>query len=129
MKLFPMHPTDAARGFRPLPWSVVAGWAKQIQTNHGQSVQRLMERGGLSVLELWMAAHNLRDDGNWEVRTVRAEKWFHNLQHERVVELEELAELAWGIIANANGGDWDKANTDWREAAERWRDRYHDGKE
>jgi len=31
-------------------------------------------------------------------------------------------ELAWGIIANAYGGDWDKASPDWKEAAEKWRD-------
>jgi len=44
----------------------------------------------------------------------------------------DLLELAWGIIANA--GDWlvvadgtpcsQRAQT-WREAAARWRDRYH----
>ena len=31
-----------------------------------------------------------------------------------------LAELAWGLIANAYGGDWGLAPTVWREAAERW---------
>ena len=41
-----------------------------------------------------------------------------------VAELEPLAEIAWGIIANANGGDWDTAHADWRAAAMRWRDRY-----
>ena len=34
----------------------------------------------------------------------------------------EALELAWGLIANAYGGDWDSAPTDWKEAAERWRD-------
>ncbi len=38
--------------------------------------------------------------------------------------LDDLLEVAWGIIANANGGDWDKATPEWKEAAERWRDRY-----
>ena len=33
-------------------------------------------------------------------------------------------ELAWGVIANAYGGDWGKASADWREAAERWRDEH-----
>lgn len=33
-------------------------------------------------------------------------------------------EEAWGIIANAHGGDWSKASAEWREAAERWRDEY-----
>lgn len=34
-------------------------------------------------------------------------------------------EIAWGIIANAFGGDWSKASADWRGAAERWRDEWH----
>ena len=39
----------------------------------------------------------------------------------------DLAETAWGIIANAYGGDWGKASeaSGWKKAAERWRDRYH----
>lgn len=37
----------------------------------------------------------------------------------------DLAEAAWGIIANAYGGNWDLATPDWRDAAERWREEYH----
>lgn len=37
-----------------------------------------------------------------------------------------LLEIAWGIIANAGGGDWNKETPEWRGAAERWRDRYFD---
>jgi len=39
---------------------------------------------------------------------------------------DELLEWAWGIIANAHGGDWEKASEDWRGAAEKWRDEYHE---
>jgi hypothetical protein len=39
-----------------------------------------------------------------------------------VVRLMDSLELAWGIIANAHGGDWSEASPEWREAAERWRD-------
>lgn len=40
---------------------------------------------------------------------------------------DELLEAAWGIIANAYGGDWDKAqHPTWKQAAERWRDSYHE---
>ena len=39
--------------------------------------------------------------------------------------LERELELAWGIIANAGGGDWTKEPPQWREAAAKWRDRYH----
>jgi len=37
----------------------------------------------------------------------------------------DLNEIAWGIIANVSGGDWSKQSAEWREAAERWRDKYH----
>lgn len=39
-------------------------------------------------------------------------------------ELAEMLELAWGIIANAHGGDWLTASPEWKEAAGRWRDRF-----
>jgi histidine triad (HIT) family protein len=38
---------------------------------------------------------------------------------------DDLLEMAWVIIANANEGNWDNAHPDWRKAAERWRDDYH----
>lgn len=40
-----------------------------------------------------------------------------------VGDVDDLHEAAWGIIAAA----WQEAEriTDWTEAAERWRDRYH----
>ena len=37
----------------------------------------------------------------------------------------DLLQIAWGIIANASGGDWDKETLEWKAAAERWRDKYH----
>jgi hypothetical protein len=39
-------------------------------------------------------------------------------------ESDDLLELAWAIIANAGGGDWDKESEEWRNAAAKWRDRY-----
>ncbi len=39
-------------------------------------------------------------------------------------KLSEELELAWGIIANVHGGDWDKESKEWQDAAIRWRDRY-----
>lgn len=35
-----------------------------------------------------------------------------------------LLDEAWGIIANAGGGDWTKESEEWQRAAERWRARY-----
>jgi hypothetical protein len=31
-------------------------------------------------------------------------------------------ELAWGLIANAGEGNWDRETPEWKAAAERWRD-------
>jgi hypothetical protein len=36
----------------------------------------------------------------------------------------EALELAWGLIANAYGGNWKLASPEWRGAAERWRDEH-----
>lgn len=40
-------------------------------------------------------------------------------------DLRDLAEAAWGLIANAGGGDWKREAPEWQEAAARWRARYH----
>lgn len=37
-------------------------------------------------------------------------------------ELFNALELAWGLIANASGGDWTKESREWQDAAARWRD-------
>lgn len=42
----------------------------------------------------------------------------------REIKVENSMELAWGIIANAYGGDWENATPEWKEAAERWRDEH-----
>ena len=36
---------------REIPWSLIAPHEKQAQANHGQSLKRLAERGGLSAAE------------------------------------------------------------------------------
>lgn len=41
---------------------------------------------------------------------------------------DDLLYVAWGLIANACGGNWDEADRlspGWKAAAERWRDRWH----
>lgn len=39
---------------------------------------------------------------------------------------EDLPKAAWGIIANAGEGNWERESEEWREAAARWRDAYHE---
>jgi len=41
---------------------------------------------------------------------------------EKFNNLVDSIELAWGIIANSYGGDWDLASPEWKRAAENWRD-------
>lgn len=41
---------------------------------------------------------------------------------ERNAKLECCVDAAWGIIANAGGGDWNTQTPEWKEAAESWRD-------
>lgn len=40
----------------------------------------------------------------------------------KVQELGHCAEIAWGIIANVNEGNWSAQSKDWIKAAKRWRD-------
>lgn len=50
-----------------------------------------------------------------------------NLCHEAADEIiakDDLLEMAWTIIANAHGGNWELGNDDWIEAAVKWRKSY-----
>lgn len=42
--------------------------------------------------------------------------------------MRDELEMAWTIIANAGGGDWQKESAEWQEVAAKWRDRYHAAK-
>jgi hypothetical protein len=44
-----------------------------------------------------------------------------------VANADDELEAAWGIIANAGGGDWTTQSAEWRDAATRWRDRVMPG--
>ncbi len=43
---------------RCVPFELVKLHERQCLTNHGQSVERLKERGGLSLTEMWYVLHN-----------------------------------------------------------------------
>ena len=51
--------------------------------------------------------------------------WLYGLSPTQNPSPLDMCETAWGIIANAHGGNWEDASSEWREAAERWRDTYH----
>lgn len=41
------------------------------------------------------------------------------------VDKDDLLYEAWGVIANACNGNWDLERPEWKEAAVRWRDKWH----
>jgi len=43
-----------------IPWSVVAPHAARAQYNHGQTLERLNERGGCSPNEIYCIVHHLK---------------------------------------------------------------------
>ncbi len=49
------------------------------------------------------------------------------MNFDEIERLRESEELAWGLIANAYGGDWDLASeaSGWKVAVIRWRDAYY----
>ncbi len=49
------------------------------------------------------------------------------MSFDEIERLRKSEELAWGLIANAYGGNWDLASeaSGWEAAAIRWRDAYH----
>jgi hypothetical protein len=47
-----------------------------------------------------------------------------NLTRQQLAEARDSEELAWGVIANAGGGDWKRETEEWQGATARWRDRY-----
>lgn len=59
---------------------------------------------------------------NGRTRFAGQEAFIDELLLGEIYQLRADMEVAWGIIANAFGGDWDLAQKGWKEAAERWRD-------
>lgn len=43
---------------------------------------------------------------------------------EREKQMLDALEMAWGVIANAGGGDWETQSVEWQEVAARWRDEH-----
>lgn len=49
---------------------------------------------------------------NWAIRRRNARRYAER----------EAINLAWGIIANVDGGNWTRQSKEWQRAAMKWRD-------
>lgn len=43
-----------------------------------------------------------------------------------ITKLRDAGEVLWAVLANVSGGDWSKQPQDWRDAAAKARDRFHE---
>jgi len=42
-----------------IPWELADKWRARIERNHNTTLEDLAKRGGLTPVELWLAAHDL----------------------------------------------------------------------
>lgn len=68
-----------------VPWEFMAPHESQCQKNHGQSLKRIAERGGLGPSEAWAVVNGIR---YYEIKDEHAKKWF---------ELAERVNRKWSI--------------------------------
>lgn len=71
-----MFPILQDKVIRAIPWEAVAGHARQADANHGQTLNRLAERGGLSPCEA--------------VAVIEDRKWQHMDQASARIKLMQL---------------------------------------
>jgi len=87
-----------------------------------KNLQEKSEKCGILLTDLKDVYQAAIDD--WYVKQdetfLLPEQWAFNKVNRYINQLE----MAWGVIANAGRGDWDKESTEWQEAAKRWRDDY-----
>ena len=82
MRFFPIMKSDL---FRAVPWFLMELHKKQADTNHGQTLERLAERGGLCPSE----ALAVLEDRSWtSIETPLADVMLLKLVQERYIGLE-----------------------------------------
>lgn len=64
---------------RSVSWSLVEKHEDQAQSNHGQTLKRLAERGGLCPLELWCVVHEKKWNQKGSMTTELALEWLCGL--------------------------------------------------
>lgn len=58
-----------------VPWAFVERWRAQIEANHKRTLEQLARSGGLTPVELWLAAHD-RGPGDYAMTTEHiAARW------------------------------------------------------
>lgn len=62
-----------------LPWRVVERWRARIELNHGQTMERIAERGGLTPWQLWCAAHDRNLHALRQVPVTEVRVWLGQL--------------------------------------------------
>ena len=95
---------------KELMWVSAPDWAIGI-LEYKSGGRYWISNDGLQLKEI--AIKNMKDTD--------VVKWFQYLAD---AELLDLLEYAWGIIANAYGGEWTEASKSWETAAYSWRNRY-----
>lgn len=75
-KLFPVL---GSRTVKVMPWSLVEPWRRQVYRNHGQSLEELAKRGGLSPCELLAAATARPTFEVLREPALKAEEWLASL--------------------------------------------------
>lgn len=86
--MFPILGDDQIKA---IPWDVLAPHEAQAQKNHGQTLRRLAERGGLSPAEAvavldgrdWGAIGNSRSTAYWRARLMGLAHRFEHDKKER----------------------------------------------
>lgn len=76
-------------------------------------LKRLEEIEADAQARSWPSDAHAADEMLWLLRLTRA-------LLESQGELMDVAELAWGVIANAGRGDWTLESDDWQAAAHMW---------
>ena len=114
-----------------VPWEVMAPFESMARNNHGQSLERLAERGGLGCAEAWAVVNSIAWRDIHAVGFEEAKKrwcaWADriNLHFEKIEQLEsktenlqfKLAEAMGMILALIEDPDGTKARADalWQE--------------
>lgn len=68
-----------------------------------------------------------REPGLYRIKRDERSRWrWESLSDEPPIRsgVDQLLESAWGIIANAGEGSWDREHPDWKDAAVKWREDY-----